>query len=128
MSKRAERTDVCIIGSGAGGGVVAKELGKRGVRVVVLEAGRRFDPLRDYTSGRRDWETAGTRKQFHVPALEKVTFEKKPTSRPDEAHGVGGSTLVYLAYAPRLLPDDFRIYTIDGVGADWPITYDELVP
>jgi len=128
LSKRAERTDVCIIGSGAGGGVVAKELGKRGVRVVVLEAGPRFDPLRDYTSGRRDWETAGTRKQFHVPALEKVTFEKKPTYRPDEAHGVGGSTLIYLAYAPRLLPDDFQIYTIDGVGADWPITYDELVP
>ena len=34
----------------------------------------------------------------------------------------------YLAYAPRLRPDDFRVYSDDGVGADWPISYDDLVP
>jgi choline dehydrogenase-like flavoprotein len=48
--------------------------------------------------------------------------------QPSEAQGVGGGTLRYLAYVPRLRPDDFRVYTDDGVAADWPITYDDLVP
>jgi choline dehydrogenase-like flavoprotein len=42
--------------------------------------------------------------------------------------GVGGSTLHYTAYTPRAQPDDFRIRSDLGVGADWPIRHDELSP
>jgi len=131
LTKSSKKVDACIIGSGAGGGVVAKELGERGINVVVLEAGRRFDPLRDYTSSARpDWEAAGweNRSQFRVPALNKVTFGNRFTNRPNEVHGVGGGTIRYIGYAIRMLPDDFQVDTVDGVGMDWPITYEDLAP
>ena len=129
MNKSSQKADVCIIGSGSGGGVVAKELAEKGINVVVLEAGRRYDPLRDYTAARSDWATArwGNEK-FKVAALNKVTFGIRGTHRPGEVHGVGGGTLRYLAYAVRMVPDDFHTYSSDGVGMDWPITYEELVP
>lgn len=132
MSKSLEKVDACIIGSGAGGGVVAKELSEKGLSVVVLEAGKRLDPLRDYTSARHDWELMHdvNKSLFTVPALADHTIGNQTGRlyRPSEAHGVGGGTLRYLAYVPRLRPDDFRVYTDDGVAADWPITYDDLVP
>lgn len=54
MSKEKE-VDVCIIGSGAGGAVVAYALGSAGFSVVVLEAGRRYNPM-DYHMNEKDWE------------------------------------------------------------------------
>lgn len=128
MTKFTKQVDACIIGSGAGGGVVAKELGERGINVVMLEAGRRFDPLQDYTAANPDWELADRKNEelFRVPALAKVTFGNKFSRRPIEVHGLGGGTLRYLAYAVRMRPDDFQVYTVDGVGADWPITYEDL--
>ncbi len=131
MTKNKETCDVCIIGSGSGGAVVAKELAEQGMSIVVLEAGKRFDPLRNYiSSAKPDWEISSWQhaKQFRVEALHKVTFENEFTHRPAEVHGVGGGTIRYLAYAIRMLPDDFRIYTVDGVGKDWPISYEDLVP
>ncbi len=128
MTNSLKKVDACIIGSGAGGGVVAKELAEKGMNVVVLEAGRRMDPLQDYTAARPDWWTARKNEKFTVAALNKVTFGTKGTSRPTMVHGVGGGTLRYLAYAVRMVPDDFHTYSTDGVGMDWPITYEELVP
>lgn len=131
MNTTSEIVDVCIIGSGAGGAVVAKELGEKGLRVVLLEAGRRFDPLKDYTApAKHDFEFRSTENvgQFTVPALQKATLVHKNTYRPIEVHAVGGGTTRYLAYAVRMLPDDFRIYSVDGLGTDWPITYEDLVP
>ena len=130
MTKFTNEVDACIVGSGAGGGVVAKELGEQGLNVVVLEAGRRFDPLQDYVSARPDWDIADRKslKLFKVPALEKITLANKSTRRPTEVRGVGGGTLRYIAYAIRMRPDDFQVYTVDGVGMDWPLTYEDLVP
>ena len=130
MNRHTNEVDACIVGSGAGGGVVAKELGEQGLNVVVLEAGRRLDPLRDYPTARPDWEiyTKEYVALFRVPALDKITVSNKNNSRPVEVHGVGGGTLQYLAYAVRMRPDDFQIYSIDGVGTNWPISYEDLVP
>nr|MBF6590798.1 GMC family oxidoreductase [Ktedonobacterales bacterium] len=46
----------------------------------------------------------------------------------NSGQGVGGSTVHWAAFAPRLHPSDFRTHSEDGVGVDWPITYDELRP
>ena len=130
MYKPSDKVDVCVIGSGAGGGVVAKELAQHGFSVVVLEGGKRLDPLRDYMAARPDWEIAGliNRKVFSVPALDTITFGTTTRDGPEEARGVGGGTLIYLAYAVRLRPDDFMIKSLDGVGDDWPITYKDMAP
>lgn len=135
MANPIENTDVCIIGSGAGGGVVAKELAEKGLSVVLLEAGPRFDPLKDYRAPvRPDMELVEqemNRNSWKTPSLHAVTHVdrgKFQFHRPNEVHAVGGSTVRYLAYAIRMFPNEFRIYSEDGVGADWPITYQELAP
>lgn len=127
----SDRVDACIIGSGAGGAVVAKELSEKGLSVVVLEAGKRFIAHKDFTVATlRDWERIGYKhgQKFKLPKIDKITASHNNLSRPTVVYGVGGGTLRYLAHLVRFLPDDFRIYSLDGVGADWPITYKDLVP
>ena len=46
----------------------------------------------------------------------------------NSGRGVGGSMVHFAGYAPRFHPSDFSTYTVDGVGADWPITYADLAP
>jgi len=121
--------DVVVIGCGAGGGVLAKELGEAGLTVVVLEAGKRFTPSLDYPTDQQDFE-------LRAPNVFDPTDERRDRytsggSRGffyNRAKGVGGSTLHYLAVSPRLHESDFRVHTEDGVAADWPISYADLEP
>ena len=79
-------TDICIIGSGAGGAVAAYALGKAGFSVVVLEAGPRFD-ISQYTANQKDWEL---RPNPFVDEDEKrkhyTTEEKLQISRYDQGN------------------------------------------
>jgi choline dehydrogenase-like flavoprotein len=124
----AASVDVVVIGSGAGGAVAAKELSEAGLSVVVVESGRRYHPAEYATQG-FDFEVRG-----------KETFKDENASRDvyttrgskgfsyNRVKGVGGSTLRYAAMSPRFHEADFRVYTEDGVAADWPITYADLEP
>ena len=47
---------------------------------------------------------------------------------PKAGMGVGGGTLSWLGVMPRFHRNDFRTHATEGVGADWPIGYDELRP
>lgn len=126
---RRPAVDVVIVGCGAGGGVIAKELGEAGLSVVVLEAGKRFTPARDYTTDQPDFE-------LHAPN----SFDPDDARRDlytsggangffyNRAKGVGGSTLHYLGVSLRLHESDFRVHREEGVGADWPISYGDLEP
>ena len=51
-----------------------------------------------------------------------------PLGSNNSGRGVGGSMVHYAGYTPRFHPSDFRTHTADGVGADWPIAYDDLKP
>jgi choline dehydrogenase-like flavoprotein len=115
-----ETTDVLIVGAGACGSLVAKELAARGFSVVVLEAGKRFNPATDFANTEAN---AGK-----IMWAEPRVYTGKDAIVPKAGVGVGGGTLVWLGVAPRFHRNDFRTYSTEGVGADWPIGYDDLRP
>jgi choline dehydrogenase-like flavoprotein len=128
METKARFADVVIVGSGAGGGVIAKELGESGLTVVVLEAGRRYDPKKDYPTDRQDFElSSGDVFSARNPLRDRYTTGGTPFVYP-HVKGVGGSTLHYVAISPRLHESDFLVRSRDGVGADWPFRYPDLEP
>lgn len=117
---RADSPDVCIIGTGAAGGMMMYELARRGVSVVALEAGRRHDPssfIQDELHGLNElyWS-------------EPRTAVGREPCLPFGGMGIGGGTLVYGAATWRLHESDFGTNSRDGVGADWPISYKDLEP
>ncbi|HKQ60102.1 MAG TPA: GMC family oxidoreductase [Candidatus Polarisedimenticolaceae bacterium] len=119
--------DVVIVGCGAGGGVLAKELGEAGLSVVVLEAGRRYDPLEDYPTERTDFELRASR-VFLPDDPRRDAYTSDPPFFLNRVKGVGGSTLHYVGISPRFHESDFRVRSLEGVAADWPIDYAELEP
>jgi choline dehydrogenase-like flavoprotein len=129
MAFRGKDTvDVVVIGCGAGGGVIAKELGEAGVSVVVLEAGKRFNPY-DYPTHQRDFEIQGKRLFLaEDPRRDVYTWAGTARVHYERAKGVGGSTLHYLGVSPRFHESDFRVRSEDGVAEDWPISYADIEP
>ena len=124
-----QTTDVVVIGCGAGGGVIAKELGEAGLSVVVLEAGRRYDPTTDYHTDTVDFEMRA--KTVFAPdddRRDRYTLPRGDSFAYSRVKGVGGSTLHYRAISPRLHESDFRVRSEDGVADDWPISYQDLEP
>ena len=91
--QRQERADVCVIGSGAGGAVVAKELAEAGLSVIILEAGENHDPN---TFG--SYEPEMLRRLFWDSGLRGTRDNAILIS---QGKGVGGSTVHNLCYAVR---------------------------
>ena len=119
--------DVGIVGAGAAGGVLAFELARRGVRVVVLESGprhefaRRPDYVRRYLKHQNPWETSP--RDLDRQTVGGVTPYRLAGRR---VRGVGGSTLHWEGYAFRLHASDFRMRSLYGIADDWPISYSDL--
>ena len=134
--------DVCIVGSGAGGGMAAYALTRAGANVVVLEAGPEWYASRDsamfqwpYDSPRRGAATP-TRPFGEFDAcdggweIEGEPYTRAPGTSFDwwRARMLGGRTNHWGRISLRFGPDDFRRKSLDGLGEDWPITYDTLAP
>ena len=134
--------DVCIVGSGAGGGMAAYQLTKAGARVALLEAGGMWDNTKDsamltssYASPRRGasipdrpfGEFDACIGGWNVPG---EPYTRAPGTRFDwwRARMLGGRTNHWGRISLRFGPDDFRGKSRDGLGDDWPISYDELKP
>ena len=143
MHESAERYDVIIVGSGAGGGMSAYVLTGAGMNVLMLEAGRHYDPVAESS-------------MFNTPAQAPLRAEAtsdKPFgyydatvdggwSVPDEPYTVapgseflwwrprmlGGRTNHWGRIALRFGPYDFKPYSRDGLGVDWPVTYEDIAP
>ena len=108
---------------------MAKELSEAGLRVTVLEAGRRYDPYNEYPTGDIDFEVrAANVFAPKDPRRDQYTSGGKNRFSYHRVKGVGGSTLCYHAMTPRLHESDFRVRSEDGVADDWPITYADLEP
>jgi len=133
--------DFVVIGSGAAGGIMAKQLSTAGFSVVVLEQG-------GWGKFGRDWEytkdelvngnPAPADRLMSDPSRQRNTFrrtEKEKAGPGTHAYGcvVGGGTVTYGGSSWRHLPWEFNEKThvgaVAGTGLeDWPITYDELEP
>ncbi|MDJ0459843.1 GMC family oxidoreductase [Arthrobacter sp. NQ7] len=124
--------DVLIVGSGPSGAVYAKHLSSWGFHVVCLEQGQ-WVGTAEYTGNRDEYEVSmfgRWHKNGNVRGLpEDYPCEASESEViPVMYNAVGGGTIHYGAQWPRLLPSDFRVKSLDGVAADWPLSYEELAP
>ena len=135
MSEYPRVTQVCIIGSGVGGGVMAEQLASAGIDVVVLERGKNRGPSEFL--GQTELG-AMLRPEFFVPDY----LETKRGADGEEtqagrfsllAQTVGGSAVHWGAWSWRFLPEEMKRASLWGQVngahlADWPISYEELAP
>lgn len=144
MTRKAQdQYDVIIVGSGAAGGMCAYVLACSGVKVLMLEAGRDYDPVTETPMFQlpRDapLRAAGTPEKpfgFYDATVDggwRVPGE--PYSSADgadfmwwRARMLGGRTNHWGRISLRMGEYDYKPYSRDGLGFDWPMTYDDVAP
>ncbi len=116
-----DTVDAVVVGTGAGGAPLLARLAGAGLDVVALEAGRAWDPARDFAT-----DEAAQAELFWTDERLSAGDDPLAFGNNNSGVGVGGSTLHYTAYTPRVQPDDLRLRTEFGVGEDWPLAYEDL--
>ena len=146
--------DAIVVGSGANGGWAAKQLCQAGMKVAVLEAGRKLDPETDFSEhllrhdlplrgrqdprnpafarrpiGKRCYACGETNVEFFIDEIDN------PITTPDDkpfwwirGNQVGGRTIMWGRQSYRMSDYDFKAASHDGYGDDWPIRYADLAP
>jgi choline dehydrogenase-like flavoprotein len=145
--------DAIVVGSGATGGLAAKELAEKGLTVLVLEAGRKVNPTEEYNMLAWPYELPyrgfGNRAELErTQPIQSRNYacneysrkwfvndlENPYTTPPDKpffwirGRHTGGRSLQWGRQSYRLSNFDFKARTHDGYGDDWPISYEDLVP
>jgi choline dehydrogenase-like flavoprotein len=145
--------DAIVIGSGMSGGIAAKEMCERGLKVLVIERGRKIEHGADYMDSQMPWELPNNNKIpedelardyavqrdcYAVNAATKkfwVKDSEHPYTTPEgkpfswiRGYHLGGRSIMWGRQSYRLSPQDFEANAKDGHGCDWPIRYDDLAP
>lgn len=145
--------DVIVVGSGATGGWAAKELTAKGLNVLVLEAGRKVDPDKEYNMLAWPYELPfrgfGNRAELErTQPIQSRNYacneysrkwfvndlENPYTTPPDRpfywirGRHTGGRSLQWGRQSYRMSNFDFKAKSHDGYGDDWPLSYEDLVP
>jgi choline dehydrogenase-like flavoprotein len=136
----SRKVDFAIVGSGAAGGVMARELARNGFQVVLFEQGPRLGPAQFQHDELSNWFLSGitndprvSPQSFRASASEPAVVSRFGRNPLFYARMVGGSSAHYTGNYWRLREIDFeersRLGEISGTGfADWPIRYAELEP
>lgn len=143
IKTKGELYDVCIVGSGAGGGMAVKILTEAGLKVALLEAGPDYDPANPeqqtqlkwpYESPRRGANTNRAFGDFDA-AYGGWEIEGEPYTRNNgtqfdwfRSRMLGGRTNHWGRISLRFGPKDFKRRDFDGLGDNWPIGYDDVKP
>lgn len=132
--------EVLVVGSGAGGGMIAYALTQAGIDVLMLEAGRDYDPIKEAAMFNlpREAPLRGDRTPdkpggyYDAAIVDNVgePYTVAPGSRFywGRARVLGGRTNHWGRNVPRYGPDDFKPLSNTGHGIDWPLTYDDIAP
>ena len=142
IKKSPKTYDVVIVGSGAGGGMSAYVLSQAGLKVLLLEAGPMYDPAKNvmqlkwpYESPRRGASTKFRNFGDFDAAYGGWELEGEPYTHKDgtkfdwfRSRMLGGRTNHWGRISLRFGPKDFKRKSIDGLGDDWPIGYDDVAP
>lgn len=141
--KATTPADVIIVGSGAAGGMAAYTLTKAGLRCLMLEAGRDYDPQAEVNmfAAESDAPLRGSStpdKPFGyfdatVDGGWEVTGEPYTSAQGSDfkwwrPRMLGGRTNHWGRHVPRWGPYDFKPFSRDGLGVDWPISYEDVAP
>ena len=139
-----KRANAVIVGAGAGGGIVAKELAEAGLSVVLLERGKWYSPFDCRKDDLRNQRTSPLGQAFGPDDERNPRVLVDPQGREhvvvasgpgyhNNAACVGGGTFSYGAMAWRYLEKDFRMRSTYGrlpgsTLEDWPVSYQDLEP
>ena len=141
--EKDKKYDVVIVGSGAGGGMATKILTDSGLNVALMEAGPFFDPANPdqqlhlkwpYESPRRGKGSTRAFGEFHASygdwEVDGEPYEMKGDTKFNwwRSRMLGGRTNHWGRISLRFGPNDFKRGSIDGLGDEWPISYDDVKP
>ena len=150
VQRSPEVHDVVVIGSGAGGGTTIKVLTDLGINVTLIEAGPMLNPAKDFKEHVWPWEVdhrgVGPNAEnyfgkniypfgyfqapngyWDVPG-EPFTVAEGSEFKWFRSRILGGRTNHYGRISLRFADYDFKPYDFDGLGYNWPLTYDEMAP
>lgn len=148
MQTRETIHDVVVIGSGAGGGTVVHTLTKLGVKVLLLEAGGPLNPAKDFKEHLMPWQVphrgAGDDGRYYFGGMKYGFFEapngywdipgEPYTVAPNNkfqwfrSRVIGGRTNHFGRISLRFSDYDFKPRSTDGLGDDWPVSYEDIAP
>ena len=142
IKKQPKKYDAVIVGSGAGGGMAAYVLANAGLKVCLIEAGPEFDPAKNSSQMKNAWESPrrGASTKFRPFGDFDASYwgwqiDGEPYTHSGNtkwewwrARMVGGRTNHWGRISLRFGPKDFKRRSIDGLGDDWPIGYEDVKP
>lgn len=142
IKKQTKKYDAVIIGSGAGGGMAAYVLANAGLKVCLLEAGYMYDPQKNVTQLKNPWDSPrrGASTKLRPFGDFDASYwgweiDGEPYTKASgtdwlwwRARMLGGRTNHWGRISLRFGPKDFKRKSIDGLGEDWPIGYEDIKP